>query len=126
MAVVPQLRIKHRCSVLDNRSWCEEDEWLHVQQSFEQGDFTIMNEHTEEMIALLEANGLPAESWVYGSYSRPLHGSWFRVEDATIIHHEHCQQPYSYAVVTARMARADVDGNELTLVSRPARNVIAQ
>ena len=80
----------------------------------------MITEHTEEMITLLQEHNLPVESWVYGSYCRPLHGSWFRVEGATIIHTTH-NSPYSYAVMPARMAREDVDGNELDLVSRPAR-----
>lgn len=99
--------------------WCEGDLIPHLEDSIRNGDFTDM-EHTEEMTALLEANGLSAECWVYGSYCRPLHSSWFRVEGATIIHTTH-RQPYSYAIMPARMSTDEVNSNELDLVSRPAR-----
>jgi len=80
----------------------------------------MSTEHSDEMIAFLTLHGLSVQSWVYGSYGRPLHGSWFRLEGCTILQTTH-QRPYSYAVVPARMVRADVDGNELELVSRPVR-----
>jgi len=77
-------------------------------------------EHTQEMIVLLEQNRLSADSWVYGSYCRPLSGTWFRVPGATLIQTGH-NDPYTYAVVSEPLPREDVNANELDLVSRPAR-----
>ncbi len=81
-----------------------------------------MNEHSEEMIALLRSYNLPPESWVYGSYCRPLSGTWFRVPGATLMQNTANNSPYTYVAFASRLARVDVDASELDLVSRPARN----
>jgi hypothetical protein len=102
----------------------EDDEMVHIIDSIESGDFEMVIEHTEEMIALLEANGLTAECWVYGSWCRPLSGTWFRVEGVTLIQNDqrHRGEAYTYAVSATRLSREDINANELDLVSRPARN----
>ena len=75
---------------------------------------------TEEVMTLLAQYNLPATSWVYGSFGRALHSSWFRIPGTTIMHTTH-NSPYSYVATPERMASEDVEGNELQLVSRPQR-----
>lgn len=108
--------------MLNDRLSGQGDVLAHIEDSFRNGDFTDM-EHTEEMIALLQSYNLTAEYWVYGSYCRPLSGTWFRVEGATLMQNTASNSPYTYVAFASRQATVDVDANELDLVSRPARKV---
>ncbi len=109
----------HRVLSVETNSDQTKSVWVEgVRHYLDSGDREV--EHTAEMIALLEQNGLHANSWVYGSYCRPLSGTWFRVPGATLIQTGH-NDPYTYAVVSEPLPREDVNANELDLVSRPAR-----